>query len=83
VSHVRRGDKGWLQVYAYGERRGLEGNGVVGWALAVFDTVLGRPNDYYLMRVLVPTTTDTSDAIKRAGEAADVLFPRVTDWYAR
>jgi hypothetical protein len=83
VSQVRRGDEGWLQVYAYGERRGLNGNGAVGWALAVFDSVLGQPKDYYLLRVLVPTGNNAPDAIKRASDVADVLFPRVADWYAR
>jgi hypothetical protein len=83
VSQVRRGDQGWLQVYAYGERRGLNGNGLLGWGLAVTDTVLGQPNDYYLLRVLAPTSSSAGDEIKGAAEVADVLFPRVADWYAR
>jgi hypothetical protein len=83
VSQMRRGEEGWLQLYAYGERRGLIGNGATGWAMAVFDTVIGQPRDYYLLRILVPTANNTPEAIRRASEVADVLFPRVADWYAR
>jgi hypothetical protein len=82
LSQVRRGNEGWLQVYAYGERRGLVGNGPVGWGLAVFDKVLGQPNDYYLMRVLVPVTTVDIDTVQRAIGLSDVLIQRVAGWYA-
>jgi hypothetical protein len=82
LSLLLRGDEGWLQVYAYGERRGLLGNGAVGWTLAVFDTVLGQPNDYYLVRLLAPTGTALdADTAQRAMQLADVLFPRVAGWY--
>src|SRR5262249_30273419 len=75
VSLLRRGDSGWLQVYAYGETDGQFGNGAVGWGLAIFNTVVGRTTDYYLARVLVPAD-DTSDvaAVERASQLADVLF---------
>lgn len=83
VSFLRRGaDEGWLQVYAYGQGSGLTGNGVTGWGLAILDTVLGRNNDYYLLRVAVPTTEPTADLVGRASQLADELFPRVAAWYA-
>jgi len=83
ISQVRRGDESWLQVYAYGERRGLLGNGPVGWGLAIFDRVAGQPNDYYLMRVTLPATTVDADTVQRAIGLADVLIQRVSSWYAQ
>ncbi len=83
VTQLRRGDSGWLQLYVYGERRGPKGIGVLAWGLGIFDTVIGQPNDYYLVRVLAPTTIGAHGAITRAAELADVLFPRVVEWYGR
>jgi len=80
---ARRGTEAWLQIAAFGERRGLFGAGGVGWGLAIFDTALGRSNDYYLLRVLVPFESGhEQDAAGAARELADSLFPRLTAWYA-
>jgi hypothetical protein len=77
---ARRGSEAWLQVATFGERRGTFGNGAQAWALAVFDTVLGHSNDYYLARVVVPYTGADSEAT--ATQLADTLFPRVAAYYA-
>jgi hypothetical protein len=75
----REGDT-WVQIAAYGEQRGVFGNGPVGWGLAVFDMVLGRPNNYYLARVLVPG--DTPAAAANAVHLADTLLPQLAAAYA-
>jgi hypothetical protein len=75
---ARRGSDAWLQIVTFGERRGVFGNGAVGWGMAVFDMVLGRPNDYYLARVVVPFKPETAS---RAVELADALFPRLAEFY--
>jgi hypothetical protein len=82
LAYLRRGDDGWLQTYVFGERRGVIGNGVVGWGFAVLDTVLGRPDDYYLLRVMLSTTSGAPQDVQRAVSFADVLFPRIEEWYA-
>jgi len=78
---ARRSGETWLQVAVFGERRGLVGNGALGWGLAVFDTLLGRPNDYYLLRVVVPQG-DQPAAGQTAVQLAQTLFPRLVAWYA-
>jgi hypothetical protein len=83
---ARRGEESWLELDSYGERRGLLGNGILPWALAIGDTLLGRPNDYYLTRVMVPLDPVDPSAVERAGRAqnlANVLFPRLAAWYGR
>jgi hypothetical protein len=77
---ARRGSEAWLQVATFGERRGTFGNGAGAWGLAVFDTVLGRSNDYYLARVVVPHTGADSEIT--AAQLADTLFPRLSAFYA-
>jgi hypothetical protein len=77
---ARRGNEAWLQIATFGERRGVLGHGVVAWGLAVFDMVLGKPNDYYLARILVPYADGASAAA--AMELADELFPRLARFYA-
>ncbi|MBV9355836.1 MAG: exosortase-associated EpsI family protein [Chloroflexi bacterium] len=69
--------RAWLEVHAYGERRGVVGNLIAGWALVAFDLLLGRPNDYYLERVVAPLDADPAGAV----ELAHGLFPRVSAWY--
>ena len=76
---ARRGNEAWVQIATFGERRGSFGNGASAWALAVFDTVLGRPNDYYLARVVVPYDGDAS--VATATDLADTLFARVSAFY--
>lgn len=72
---AQRGAEAWLQVDAYGERRGLLGNGPLAWGLAVADTVIGEPNDYYLARVIGPAGTDQAPVL------AEAVFPRLAGWY--
>lgn len=74
---ARSGARAWLEVHAYGERRGVIGNLVAGWALVAFDLVLGRSNDYYLERVVAPLDGDPGSAV----DLAHSLFPRVSAWY--
>jgi hypothetical protein len=75
-----RGSEQWLVMYAYGERRGLLGNGPAAWSLALFDGLLGRPNDYYKMYLI--GRADDANAAREIAELADTLFPRVAEWYA-
>lgn len=70
----------WLILYGYGERRGLLGNGGPAWAWATLDSVLGHPNDYYLLSV--QARLDSPANVEAAVALADILFPRVAVWYA-
>jgi hypothetical protein len=80
---ARRGNEAWLQIAAFGERRGTFGNGAVAWSLAVVDAVLGRNNDYYLARVLVPySDSSVESGAAAATQLADALFPRIAAYYA-
>jgi hypothetical protein len=79
---ARRGDESWLQMYAYGERRGQFGAGALAWGLSVVDNLAGQPNDYYLVRVVVPFNNDDELEAQAAESLADTLFPRVAAWYA-
>jgi hypothetical protein len=72
-----RGDETWLQVSAYGERRGQLGNGTQAWAWTILDSVLGRPNDYYLLRLAAPDPALAPDV----ATLADQLFPRISTWF--
>ncbi len=79
---ARRGAEAWLQIATFGERRGAFGNGPLAWSLSVFDTVLGRSNNYYLARILVPYTDANRDVSAAAAtELADTLFPRLAKYY--
>jgi hypothetical protein len=75
-----RGSERWLVMYAYGERRGLLGNGPAAWSLAVFDGIVGNPNDYYKM-YLIGRADDVRSA-REVANLAQALFPRVAEWYA-
>ena len=77
---ARRGSEAWLQLASFGERRGNFSNGVSAWSLAVFDTVLGNANDYYLARIVVPF--DGAASAATASELADTLLPRIAAYYA-
>jgi hypothetical protein len=79
---LRRGDERWLLLSAFGERRGLLGNGAAGWGAAVLDGVRGRANDYFLVRVLAPLDGAAMPARDGAVALADALFPRLAAWYA-
>jgi hypothetical protein len=80
---VKRERETLLLIYTFGERRGLLGNGWLGWTMYGLDTLVGRPNDYYLLRVIAPLTASnaTLDAVQ-AVQLADTVFPRVATWYA-
>ncbi len=79
---VRRDNDLALVLTAYGERRGLVGNGPVGWGLAVFDGLLGRPNDYFQATLFVPLDRLDSPAVPDAVALADTVFQRLAIWYA-
>ena len=71
-----------LLLYTFGERRGLLGNGWLGWAMYGLDTLVGRSNDYYLLRIIAPLTgRDAARDAQQAVQLADTVFPRVTAWY--
>jgi hypothetical protein len=79
---AQRADERWLVLYAYGERRGLLGNGPVGWSTAVADGVIGRDNDYFKIYLMTPISElDSRDALA-AVQLANTLFPRIVGWYA-
>jgi hypothetical protein len=71
----------WLVMYAYGEQRGLFGNGPLAWSWAVADGVLGRTNHYY--RLFLTTRVDGVDSahFTEVGDLARELFPRIAAWY--
>jgi hypothetical protein len=79
---AQRGTEQWLVMYAYGERRGLLGNGPLPWTLAVFDGILGRPNDYF--KLFLTARADQLDRriTSDVAELAHTLFPRIAAWYA-
>lgn len=74
-----------LLLYSYGERRGLVGNGVLGWTMAGFDATFGYANDYYLLRLLAPVGAAgevTPGAAEPLVALADTLFPHLATWYS-
>jgi len=78
-----RGEERWLVVYAYGERRGLLGNGPVAWGASVFDSVMALANDYYKLYLTSALTGNDDAAVaQQASQLADTLFPRISGWYA-
>jgi hypothetical protein len=84
IAFVARKDyDNWLVYAANGERRGLVGNGIVGWALAILDGMLGRPNDYFMLTLRVPVRPDDIRGLARAAALADELFPQLARWYGR
>jgi hypothetical protein len=79
VQIARRGSEAWLQIAWFGERRGVLGNATTAWGFAVFDLILGRANDYYLARVLVPyEQINAANAV----QLANTLFSRLASFYA-
>ena len=61
---ARHGTEQWLVMYAYGERRGLLGNGPRAWTWAIMDGLLGRPNDYYKLYLM----TRSDQGVGQVGE---------------
>ena len=46
------------------------------------DTLVGRSNDYYLLRIIAPLTgRDAARDAQQAVQLADTVFPRVAAWY--
>jgi hypothetical protein len=79
-----RGRDTFLVFATYGERRGLVGNGPIGWALATFDGLLGWPNDYFEATLALPLDDLHDAALTHDGAAlADRVFIQIADWYAR
>jgi len=79
---AQRGTEQWLVMYAYGERRGLLGNGPLPWTLALLDGIGGRQSDYYKLYLTARTDQLDGSAGRNLAELARVLFLRVAAWYA-
>jgi hypothetical protein len=79
---ITRGAESYVLLHAYGERRGLLGNGLAGWTTALFDGVLGVPNDYYEVTLLAPFASQPEDGA-RSAELAQALFARTAAWYGQ
>jgi hypothetical protein len=79
---AQRHDGKWLMVYAFGERRGLLGNGPRAWGAAASDLVLGRPNDYYMVQIVTKLDRLDGPATRRIVALADTILPRIAGWYA-
>lgn len=79
---ARRGSERSLVLFGYGERRGILGAGALGWSLVVLDASLGRPNDYYLVRLITRLDGAGTAAVPETVVLAETLFTRLADWYA-
>jgi hypothetical protein len=79
---VRREAEHGLLIFGYGERRGIVGNGGMGWSAVVVDAVLGRRNDYYLARVLSTLDPNGAASVSETVGLADTLLQRLAAWYA-
>jgi hypothetical protein len=79
---ARRGDANWLVVAGYGEQRGLSTAGPGQWGLALFDSLAGRPNDYF--KVYLVARVDPADAMQsqQVTQLATALVDDVTAFYA-
>jgi hypothetical protein len=72
-----------LVFHAFGERRGLMGNGPLAWGLAGVDGVLGQANDYYQLSLVVPLDRPDAPRGGAVAELAATLFPRLASWYSQ
>ena len=79
---ARQGTDAWLVMYAYGERRGLLGNGPLAWTFAVTDGLLARPNDYFKLYLSVRADDSDTDLDHAVSQLAHTLFWRIQAWYA-
>lgn len=77
-----RGGQRLLVLYAYGERRGLLGNGPRAWTMALTDGLLGQTNDYYRLYLITPMITQEMPESNATTVLAETLFQRVASWYA-
>jgi hypothetical protein len=83
---LARGPDGvWLLHYIYGQRGGPVPDVFRGLAGVLFDAVLGRTNDYYLVRVMSragdPDAPVSPDTAAETARLAEVLFGRIAAWY--
>jgi hypothetical protein len=76
-----RGSERWLVLYAYGEDRGLLGNGPLAWALALMDGVVGKPNDYFKLYLMARANGAGDAADRDVVDLARTVFPRVATWF--
>ncbi len=79
---AQQGTEQWLVMYAYGERRGLLGNGPLPWTLAILDSLVGRSNDYYKLYLVARTDRGHAGEETDVAQLARTLFPRLGAWYA-
>jgi hypothetical protein len=79
---ARQGSEQWLVKYAFGERRGLLGNGPRAWSFAFLDGILGRPNDYYKMFIWVRVDRPDAELGRKVDDLATTLFTRIANFYA-
>lgn len=79
---ARQGADEYLVAYAYGERRGLLGNGPLAWSLAISDGLLGRENDYYKLYLSARADASDANAGSEVSQLAGSLFPRIAAFYA-
>jgi hypothetical protein len=79
---AERGPERWFVVYAYGERRGLLGNGPWAWTLAMLDSIVGRPNDYYKLYLAMREDRSDPRLERDVAGLAQTLFQRISVWYA-
>jgi hypothetical protein len=80
---ARKEREEYLVLFAFGERRGLAGNGLQAWGMAGLDALFGQPNDYFLARVVVPVHEIGASRAGRAADLAESLFPRLAGWYGK
>jgi hypothetical protein len=79
---AQRDTQTWLVMYAYGERRGLLGNGLLPWTLALVDGIAGAPNDYYKLYLMARADRLDANLGREVSALAGTLFPRIHAWYA-
>ena len=79
---VHRGGQAAIVMYAYGERRGLLGNGALAWGYVGLDAILGQTNDYFFVSMLVPYNSAQMPVAPGFVELADTVLPKLASWYA-
>jgi hypothetical protein len=76
----------WFVAYAYGARGVLLPDALRGWALVLLDAALGRPDDYFMLRVMTrgatPVAPPDPAAAAETAALAQTLAGRLTAWYA-
>jgi hypothetical protein len=80
---ARRGQDLWLVLYAYGERRGLLGNGPYSWGMVALDSIVARPNHYFRANIIMALEGLDPARARHAVALADTLFLRLASWYGQ